>query len=399
MDDDGNVHWKRNLVVCLCGSFTTIVAMTMLVPFLPIFVQELGVHDRDGVLAWSGAAYSATFLTAALTAPLWGTLGDRYGRKSMLIRASFGMAIAMSCIGLVQNVWQLLGMRLLVGLLGGYSSGSTILVAAQTPRDRSAWALGTLSAGVLAGNIAGPLIGGFAPELVGVRTTFLLAGALIFVAFLATTFLLKEDRKPLQGSQSRKDRLWSRLDNPGQVGLLLGTASLLMFATMSVEPTITLFVEQLAGTARHASMGAGIVMSLGALGSIVSAPRLGRLADRVGHGRVIIGCLLVAGVCLLAQAAAPNVPALAVLRLLMGAALGGLLPAITAAIRHRAPSDVVGRLLGWSVSAQYVGQVSGPLIGAAVGARFGLRSVFVATGAILLAVGVVNLFSAQRNPL
>lgn len=146
-------------------------------------------------------------------------------------------------------------------------------------------------------------------------------------------------------------------------------------------------------------MGAGVVMSLGALGSIVSAPRLGRLADRVGHGRVIIGCLLGAGVCLLAQAAAPNVPTLAVLRLLMGAALGGLLPAITAAIRHRAPSDVVGRLLGWSVSAQYVGQVSGPLIGAAVGARFGLRSVFVATAVILLAVGAVNFVSAQRNPL
>src|SRR5579875_941291 len=130
-------HWRRNLFVCVGGSFTTIVAMTMLVPYLPIFVEQLGVHDRASVLRWSGIAYSATFFTAALTAPLWGALGDRFGRKSMLIRASLGMAIVMSCIGLAQNVWQLVGLRLLTGLLGGYASGSTILVAAQTPKERS----------------------------------------------------------------------------------------------------------------------------------------------------------------------------------------------------------------------------------------------------------------------
>ena len=129
-----DVHWQRNLWVCAGGSFTTIVAMTLLIPFLPVYVRDLGVSSDDAVLRWSGIAYAATFFTAALTAPLWGALGDRFGRKSMLIRASLGMAIAMSLIGLAQSIWQLVALRLLVGLLGGYSSAATILVAAQAPR-------------------------------------------------------------------------------------------------------------------------------------------------------------------------------------------------------------------------------------------------------------------------
>ena len=128
-------------------------------------------------MQWSGVAYGATFFSAALVAPLWGRLADRYGRKLMLIRASLGMAVAMSLIGMAQNVWQLVGLRLLAGLLGGYASGSTVLVATQTPKERSGWALGTLSSAIMAGNLVGPLIGGVLPPLIGIRCDLLRAPA------------------------------------------------------------------------------------------------------------------------------------------------------------------------------------------------------------------------------
>src|ERR1700733_10301129 len=134
--------------------------MTLLLPFLPLYVEQLGVKSHAAIVQWSGIAYGATFLSAALTAPLWGRLGDKYGRKLMLIRASFGMTIAMSLTGMAHDVYQLVALRLLTGLLGGYSSGSMVLVAAQTPKDKSGWALGMLSAGIMAGNLVGPLIGG-----------------------------------------------------------------------------------------------------------------------------------------------------------------------------------------------------------------------------------------------
>jgi len=158
-------YWRQNLAVCLLGSFTTIVAMTLLLPFLPIYVEQLGVSDRAAIARWSGVAYGATFFAAALVAPLWGRLADRYGRKLMLIRASLGMAVAMSLIGMAHNVWELVGLRLFAGFAGGYSSGSTILVATQTPKARSGWALGMLTSGVMASNLVDPLIGGALPPL------------------------------------------------------------------------------------------------------------------------------------------------------------------------------------------------------------------------------------------
>ncbi|MEL7978143.1 MFS transporter [Isoptericola sp. F-RaC21] len=392
--------WRRNLAVGTAGSFTTLVAMTLLVPFLPEYVRQLGVDGPGAVVRWSGIAYGATFLTAALTAPLWGALGDRFGRKSMLVRASLGMAVAMTLLGFVQSVEQLVAVRLLVGLLGGYSSGATILVAAQTPKDRSAWALGVLSSGILAGNVVGPLVGGFVPAWVGIRPTFVVCGAVIFLAFLATTFLLREPpraaRRARPRDAGRRASVWSQVQRPGAVVVLLATSSLLLFSTMSIEPIVTVYVEDL-GQLSHAAGVAGILVALTAVGSVVAAPRVGRLADRVGHARVVVACLAAAGVLALAQAAVTNVWQLGVLRVLLGLSLGGLLPSITAAVRHLAPPDAVGRVLGLGVSAQYVGQVTGPVLGGLVAAQAGLRAVFVATAVVLLAAAAMNFVVLRRG--
>ena len=384
---DGAVHWRRNLIVCVFGSFTTIVAMTLLLPFLPLYVEELGVKSHAAIVQWSGVAYGATFLSAALTAPLWGRLGDRYGRKLMLIRASLGMAVAMSLIGMAHNVWQLVALRLLAGLLGGYASGSTVLVATQTPKDRCGWALGVLSSGIMAGNLAGPLIGGSLPPLIGVRATFLAAGALIFIAFLATAFLLREDPR-LAPKKTEKQQLdWQAIPDRGPVVAMLVTGALLMVANMSIEPIITVFVAQIVEV-RQVTFVAGLVMSAAALGSILSASRLGRLADRIGHWNVIVACLAVSAVLLIPQAFVSAGWQLVVLRFLMGMALGGLLPCVASVIRHNVPQTVAGRMLGYSTSAQYTGQVLGPLSGGFVGGHFGMRAVFLGTS-VLMAIGAI----------
>jgi MFS family permease len=385
--EHGTVHWRRNLVVCVCGCFTTIVAMTLLLPFLPLYVAQLGVTEHSAIAEWSGAAYGATFLSAALCAPLWGRLADLYGPKLMLIRASLGMAVAMSLIGMAHNVWQLVLLRLLAGVLGGYASGSTVLVATQTPKGRAGWALGVLTSGVMAGSLAGPLIGGFLPPLVGIRATFLAAGAMIFGTFLATTFLIKEKRKP--GPRKMTPRGGFRaVPDRGPLIAMLVTGMLLMFANMSVEPIITLYVSQLVPNPDRVTIVSGFVMSAAALGSILSASRLGRLADRLGHWNVVIYCLLISALLLVPQAFVSAGWQLILLRFLMGLSLGGLLPCIAAVIRHNVPDGVAGNMLGYSTSAQYIGQVTGPLAGGVVGGHLGMRAVFLAT-AVLLAAGAV----------
>ena len=383
------IGWRRNLTVCVFGAFATVLAMTVLLPFLPLYVAELGARsgralDHAAIVQWSAATFGVTFLASGLAAPFWGRFADRYGRKLILIRASLGMAVCMSLIGVAQDLWQLLALRLLAGLLGGYASGATILVATQTPRDRSGWALGMLSSGVMAGSLAGPLLGGFLPALIGIRMVFLLAGGLIFLAFLATVAFIRETRPPVR-APGPQPGAWSQVPDRNHVAILLSAAALLTLATMSIEPIVTLYVAQLVDRPAQVTMMSGLVMAAAALGSVLAAPPVGRLADRIGHRRVVIGGLLVCAALLLPQAAVGSAWQLLILRFLMGVALAGLAPAITAMIRHAVPSAIAGRILALNTSAQYVGYVAGPLLGGLVGAHLGMRPVFLATGAVMLA--------------
>lgn len=392
---DGSRYWHRNLLVCVFGSFTTIIAMTLLLPFLPLYVAQLGVTSHAAISQWSGVAYSATFFSAALTAPLWGRLGDRYGRKLMLIRASLGMAIAMTLLGMAHSVWQLVALRLLAGLLGGYASGSMILVATQTPKARTGWALGVLSSGIMAGNFVGPLIGGTLPPLIGIRATFIAAGAIIFISFLATSLLLKEE--PGLAQKRASEPMTAAAGKIGKpVIAMLITGALLMIANMSIEPIITLYVAQLVSFSR-VTFVAGLAMSAAALGSIISASWLGKLADRIGHWNVIIACLGTAALLLIPQALVTQGWQLVVLRFFMGVALGGLLPCIASVIRHNVPDKIAGKMLGYSTSSQYIGQVAGPLLGGVIGGHFGMRPVFFGTCLLLLIGAAYNAASRSAS--
>jgi MFS family permease len=387
--------WRRNLWVCVAGSFATLIGMTLLLPFLPLYVAELGAEGQVEIAWWSGVAYAATFLTAAIVAPLWGRIGDRYGRKLTLIRASLGMAVAISLIGLAGSIWQLVALRALTGLLGGYASGSITLVAVQTPREHSAWALGTLSSGIMAGSLIGPLVGGFLPPLIGIRSTFFLSGALIFLAFLATAFLITEDKASIEPQSERAGKGAGVFDRV-LVARMLFVGMLLTLANFSIEPILTLYVATLVDGHR-VTMVAGLVMAAAAFGSIISAPRVGRLADRIGPTHVIAGGLAVAGLLLIPQAFVTAEWQLLALRFAMGLALGGLLPCIASVVRHAVPARSAGGVLGYSTSAQYAGQVVGPLAGGAIGGYYGPRAVFLATAAVMM-IGAVLVATSRQKP-
>ncbi|MFZ3359989.1 MAG: MFS transporter [Xanthobacteraceae bacterium] len=391
MEEEGR-YWRRNLAVCLIGSFTTIVAMTLLLPFLPLYVEQLGVSDPAAIAQWSGVAYGATFFAAALVAPLWGRLADQYGRKLMLVRASLGMAVAMSLIGMAHNVWELVGLRLFAGFAGGYASGSTILVATETPQGRSGWALGMLSSGIMAGNLVGPLIGGALPPLIGIRATFWAAGSVIFLTFIATTVLIKEEKRPGGIKKISRQEGWSQIPDKRPVIAMLVMGLLLMLANMSIEPIITIYVAQIVKNVSEVTIVSGVVMSAAALGSILSASRLGKLADRIGHWSVLVGALAASALLLIPQAFVTAGWQLVGLRFLMGLALGGLLPCVTSIIRHNVPNNIAGRVLGYSTSSQYAGQVAGPLLGGFVGGHIGMRAVFLGTSVLM---GAGALYAAM----
>jgi MFS family permease len=244
-----------------------------------------------------------------------------------------------------------------------------------------------LSSGVMAGNLVGPLIGGALPPIIGIRGTFLLAGGVIFFTFLATTFLIKEEKSPTRKKAAKASGGWASISDKRPVVAMLAIGLLLMLANMSIEPIITVYVAQFVRDA-HVTMISGVVMAVAAFGSILSASWLGKLADRIGHWTVITAALAVAALLLIPQAFVTAAWQWSALRFLMGIALGGLLPCITAVIRHNVPDAAAGSILGLSTSSQFVGQVVGPVMGGFVGGHIGMRAVFLGTF-VLLAIGAV----------
>jgi MFS family permease len=295
------------------------------------------------------------------------------------------MAIAMSLMGMAHNVYELVGLRLFAGFAGGYSSGATILVATQTPKRRTGWALGMLNSGIMAGSLVGPLIGGTLPPLIGIRGTFWIAGGAIFLAFLATTFLIKEEKRSALTKKAAVEANWSQIPDKRPVVAVLAVGMLLTFANMSIEPIITLYVGEFVEASRVTFIS-GLIMSAAALGAILSASRLGKLSDRIGHWQVMIITTAIAAALLIPQAFINAGWQLVALRFLMGLALGGLMPCVTSIIRHSVPDAMVGRVLGYATSSNFVGQVAGPLVGGFVGGHVGMRAVFLGT-AILMALG------------
>ncbi|CAB3768268.1 MFS transporter [Paraburkholderia humisilvae] len=392
-------YWKRNLAICVFGSFTTLVSLSMLLPFLPLYVAQLGVKSPADVVQWSGVAFGATFFGTAITAPIWGRLADRYGRKPMLVRAAIGMAVVMSLIGLAHSVAELVALRLAAGLIGGYASASIVMIGTQAPRERAGWALGVLSTGALSGNLIGPLVGGFLPDLVGIRGTFFVGGAMIAIAAAATVLFVREDFDPYTDTKPRA----AAADNPNPnahraiIAALLVTAMMVLFANMSIEPIITVYVAQLGVPHEHLARMAGIIMAASAFGSMLTAPRLGALADRIGSWNVIIGCLAVTGLIMLPQAFVTQWWQLALLRGLMGMTIAGLLPSIAKMVRQLVDDNHSGKTLGYLQSAQFSGQVIGPLVGGQIGAHVGLHQVFFVTGTLLVVCAVLNCWMRARH--
>ena len=386
------LYWRRNLAVCVFGSFTTLVSLSMLLPFLPLYVQQLGVTNQADVVQWSAVAFGATFFGTAITAPLWGRLADRFGRKSMLVRAAIGMAIVMSLIGLARDVTDMVALRLIAGLIGGYASASIVMIGSQVPKEKAGWALGVLSTGALSGNLIGPLVGGFLPQWVGIRGTFFVGGAMIALAAITTMVLIREDFHRQSDGVRRVDNTLSPADRSRWpiIGALLVTAMMVLLANMSIEPIITVYIGDLGVALDDQARIAGVVMACSALGSILTAAKLGALADRVGSWNVIIGCLLLTGLVMVPQAYVTQWWQLAVLRGLMGMTIAGLLPAIAKLIRHSVAEHNTGKILGYLQSAQFSGQVIGPLIGGQIGAHFGLHHVFLVTAVLLVLCAAVN---------
>lgn len=389
--------WKRNLIFCWFGMFATGIGMSQIAPVLPLYIRHLGVHNAAAIAQLSGIAFGITFILSAIFSPIWGAAADRFGRKPMLLRASLGMALVIGCMGFAPNVYVLIGLRLLQGVITGYSTACTTLIATQTDNEHAGWALGTLSTANIAGSLLGPMIGGFISEFAGIQNVFFITGALMLVAFLTTIFFVKEEFHREDHKVLRSGEVWASIPEKSLTVTLFVTAFILTVALYSAEPIITVYVAHIAHSTSHIALFAGMAFSASGLANILAAPRLGKLSDRIGAQKVILAALILAGILFIPMAFVNNPWQLIGLRFLFGLTAAGLMPSINILVKKITPDALTGRIFGFSMSAMYLGVFSGSVFGGQAAAWFGIRSVFYMTAALLLINALWVYFRIYRK--
>ncbi|MFB5761380.1 MFS transporter [Paenibacillus medicaginis] len=392
--------WKRSLYILCVGQFLAMASVSCVTPFLPLYLQELGVHGQAEVMLWSGAIYGANLLSAFFLGPLWGRLADRYGRKPMLLRSGFGMALTITLMSVVSNPLELLLLRLLNGMLSGFSPAAIALTAKNSPQERSGYALGLLHSSSVGGTICGPLLGGVLADQFGFASVFLYIGIGIFAASLVVLFGVHEQREErpaemqMNGLRGDFQEIMSRRAMPA----LLVSAFLQRAAMVGTLPFIPLYVQMLAPDSDNVALLAGFTAAAMGVANMLAAPQLGRLGDRHGQRRVLSGSLLGAVLLMIPQTFVQQLWQLIVLRFCSGACLGGLGPSLNVLVRRCAPTGMESRAFSYLNCAQMAGGLLGSIGMGWLAAAFGLHYIFVGS-AILLAVNLVWMKTADRHTM
>lgn len=374
------ISWKENLRVAWFGSFLTGASISLVVPFMPIFVEQLGI-EGDQVAFYAGLAISVSAVSAALVSPIWGILADKYGRKPMMIRAGLAMTITMGGLAFVPNIYWLLFLRLLNGVFTGFVPNATALIASQVPKDKSGAALGTLSTGVVAGTLTGPFVGGFIAEIFGIRNVFLLVGSFLFLAAILTIFFIKEDFQPVAKEKAIPTKeVFSSFKYPRLLVNLFLTSFVIQFSAQSIGPILALYVRDLGQTENLLFVSGLIVSSMG-FSSMMSAGILGKLGDKVGNHRLLVAAQIYSVIIYLLCAHATSPLQLGLYRFLFGLGTGALIPGVNALLSKMTPKSGISRIFAFNQVFFYLGGVIGPMAGSAVAGYLGYHAVFYATAA------------------
>ncbi len=388
--------WQRNLKIAWIGTFFTGASFSIVMPFMALYVEELGV--KGAMVEWyAGLSVALSALASALVSPVWGRLADRYGRKPMMIRASMVMTFTMGGLAFVPNVFWMLFLRILNGLFAGYVPNATALIASQAPQQRSGYALGTLSTGLTAGVLIGPLLGGALSEAFGMRGTFLLVGLILFICCLLTIFGLHEDFQPIEkGEMMSLSQVFAKIPSKSLLIGLFVTSMIIQISAQSIAPILALYIRYL-GQTDNILFYSGLIVSAMGFSSLLSTPYLGRLGDHIGNHRLLLMGLFYSFLLYFLCGFAGSALQLGLLRFAYGFGVGALMPSVNSLLTKMAPKEGISRIFSFNQSFSYIGQVLGPFVGSAVATGLGYRWVFFVTAAIVFGNFVWSLIIFRKS--
>lgn len=356
-------------------------------PFMPLFIQDLGTFTNQQAAFWAGTAISASSIAAFFSAPIWGIVADRWGRKPMVLRAMFGSAVVLGITGLAPNIYYVIALRFALGLLSGTAAAASALVAASSPRNKMPFAMGLLMVAVFGGTSCGPLVGGFMADIAGYKAAFFITGGLFFSGGLVVLFFVKEKfERPAKGQRASLSSLLRLAKSREMFPLLLALCALQAGPTM-ITPIISLFIRELDPECMAAT-ASGLAFSFMGVVATISAIITGRLGGHITLKKILVISCLGTGLLYLPPMWARTVTQLIIFIALTGLFEGGLMTSSNALVGLSVPRSQQGIAYGVATSAQALGSGLGPLIGGSLAPLIGLRPVFGVAGGFFMLTGI-----------
>jgi DHA1 family multidrug resistance protein-like MFS transporter len=373
------------------------IGMSMVIPFLPLFIKELGVTDMPQLKRWSGLVVSGVFITAVIATPIWGWVGDRIGKRKMVIRAVFGLALSQFMIGLSQDVVQLFIFRMLQGALSGFIAAALALVSSNTPKENSGYAIGFLASSTAAGNMLGPFIGGLLADSFGYRNVFFITAAMCFISGILVVFLVKEVNISRNTDGNILDN-YRYVYHHKQVKVAMLTLILSAASISMIQPMFALFIEQRVGQIQFLATVTGAIFGVLGVFQVISSPIWGKRNDRNGIRKNLSFALLGAGIGYASHVATTGLWELLPVRAFLGFCIGGVLPSLYTFISHNTPLERKGGVMGIASSITMFGNLLGPLSAGYIASFTSINFIFILSG-IILALGSLIVYSNLKVPV
>ena len=386
--------WKRTYRAVWIANLATAAGMMSFLPFFPSHLERLGVEGEAAIATWTGVIFGAAPLAAAVMSPIWGALGDRFGRRMMVLRSMFAITLFVGAMAFARGPWTLLALRLGQGVFSGFVAPSLTLVSIGAPAERQGRIAGSLQVAMGLGAVLGPLFGELVREAAGIPAVYLCVSLLSGLSGLLVLVLASEDlakRRAHEGGFRVGHLLSASL---GDLGELHRNASLrsavvvifwLYFGTGATQPQLELFVRELPAHFAWVPISTAALFSLPAAVNLIAMPLWGRVGDVRGHSRALTLCALASGVLLIVNALVVGYEDLLLVRVALGAALAGAGPLAFGVAAAETPDDRRGGAFGLVFSARALAISASAMGGGALAAVVGMRGLFVLGGLSVLA--------------
>ena len=392
------MSWKILLAMMVTFALMMSSSYTMLIPFLPIYMQsELGA-TADNVSLWSGVTYAITFAISAFVSPIWGKLSDKMGKKPMIIRSSFLLAITYFLGGIVRTPFELFLVRAFQGIASGLWPACLVMMSACVPKNKIGISMGLMQSANICGGIIGPLLGGILATAFGMRNSFYVGAVALSLITVTTILFIKEPpvapEKEINKAQNTSYLTFIKDKN---ILILLLCVCMTNLVILQIQPIVSLYVQQLSHNSDKAVLLTGFIMSLGGIAGALASPLWGKTGQRVGFYKTITLAFISAGLLMSLQGVPNSLVLFGLMQFLCGLGFSGIFPSANSILVLLTHPSSRGMGFGSLFSAQMIGGALGPVIGGVIVSFMSFNTVYIISGSILFVIGIYLKFFAPES--